>query len=753
MVRNCDAWVPVAFGFLPDKQLVSYENFLLLVLVACQRHGIRINLKKVYADYEINIHKGFKMVANWIKVRGCYFHFTQKIWREVQSKKFIGHYANDSGFRKFVRCIVGLPFLPIKEIQEAVDKLREVELEDTDQINFQKEMLEYIERFWINGPFPPSVWSCWPRQRFNTNNHHEAYNSRLNKMLNCFHPNPWILLMTIVKELNKAEDDMDSLTRAQRMPRTTRRKYKNLMECRKRLKTNYRQKKISQMKYLAEIGAMSLKSFDTKSKTTVKSVNHSKVQKAKSLSHKNQSINLSINETDTTVDVMDESVCEEVDSSATEDELTDTEDQIHNLPSDVTFTVSVDDIPTNEESIDVNHQEIQSVTCNVTITSDVTLADVDEIMIIETDVPKKPSLSGKKCPRCKTGFKSSPYFDCSKCSSKTHTRCTKKGTLQNKFICKNCEDDSNYEGSDEEAHEVSTSKFNTEKGYKNLDQQLKKLKFRRSPTQIRTIGDGNCGPRSALDQILHNNSKIKFKPDDFHGLRCWVIQMVQCLIISGQMCWQYGDSFTYENWAKKMSQSGQFVDQIWWQGLAKASGSDLIFIPTLPKNAHHKSLFTWVRGGPNINNMDTSGPNEPLFIGYLEDTVYISPHFQSIAPENIHQKNPILDILRLEGGFCFEPLSNVFEVSNFRSEDQRESTRIEDEHENLSNDRLENLSTEPSVLQVTNGNTQEAMNIVNVLSVLKRKRKISGCKKAKKSRINLEQSSPVKTRLRSKINL
>ena len=117
------------------------------------------------------------------------------------------------------------------------------------------------------------------------------------------------------------------------------------------------------------------------------------------------------------------------------------------------------------------------------------------------------------------------------------------------FVCKNCEDVPNSEGSAKEAHEVSPSKLNTEKVYTNLDQQLKKFKFKRIPTQFRTIGDGHCGPRSALDQILHNNSKIIFKPDDFHGLRCWVVQMVQCLILSGQMCWQYGDSFTYENWA------------------------------------------------------------------------------------------------------------------------------------------------------------------------------------------------------------
>ena len=42
------------------------------------------------------------------------------------------------------------------------------------------------------------------------------------------------------------------------------------------------------------------------------------------------------------------------------------------------------------------------------------------------------------------------------------------------FVCKNCEDVPNSEGSAKEAHEVSPSKLNTEKVYTNLDQQLKK---------------------------------------------------------------------------------------------------------------------------------------------------------------------------------------------------------------------------------------------------------------------------------------
>ena len=145
------------------------------------------------------------------------------------------------------------------------------------------------------------------------------------------------------------------------------------------------------------------------------------------------------------------------------------------------------------------------------------------------------------------------------------------------------------------------TKLDLETGYRKLDERL------RNPSQLRTIGDGDCGPRSVLDQLMNGRTKVNFKDDDFLGVKCWVVRMMELQIMAGQIHWPYDDeqAMSYENWAERMKRKGEFVDNIWFQGLAKATGSDVIIIPTHAESADFKSLFTWIRGGPTLNNKDT----------------------------------------------------------------------------------------------------------------------------------------------------
>ena len=56
------------------------------------------------------------------------------------------------------------------------------------------------------------------------------------------------------------------------------------------------------------------------------------------------------------------------------------------------------------------------------------------------------------------------------------------------FVCRNCEDVPNSEGSAKEAHEVSPSKLNTEKVYTNLDQQLKNFNLKEFQHNLEQLG-------------------------------------------------------------------------------------------------------------------------------------------------------------------------------------------------------------------------------------------------------------------------
>ena len=84
MLCNYDGtWIPIAFGWLPDKSLLSYQIFLMLVMECFLAHSAEIQvhfgrsalkMKKVKMDFELNIIKAFGVL---FKIKGCLFHFSQ----------------------------------------------------------------------------------------------------------------------------------------------------------------------------------------------------------------------------------------------------------------------------------------------------------------------------------------------------------------------------------------------------------------------------------------------------------------------------------------------------------------------------------------------------------------------------------------------------------------------------------------------------------------------------------------------------
>ena len=76
-------WIPICFGWLPDKSLLSYQLFVVLIMEAFIAHSAEIQsifgksklkLKKVKMDFELNIIKAFDSL---FKISGFLFHFSQ----------------------------------------------------------------------------------------------------------------------------------------------------------------------------------------------------------------------------------------------------------------------------------------------------------------------------------------------------------------------------------------------------------------------------------------------------------------------------------------------------------------------------------------------------------------------------------------------------------------------------------------------------------------------------------------------------
>ena len=173
-----------AFGWLPDKKPISYFTFIVLVLLAFKEKENEIleiygkselKLRKIKCDYEVAIHKGLDMFT----LSGCYFHFSQAIWRKVMMSGLYVAYMQDKQFNRFVRMVMALAFLPINRLEPALDRLREYSFSLTSQhyekvTQFQPIFLDYFQATWISGSFPPALWNHHNKFKDLTNNQNEG---------------------------------------------------------------------------------------------------------------------------------------------------------------------------------------------------------------------------------------------------------------------------------------------------------------------------------------------------------------------------------------------------------------------------------------------------------------------------------------------------------------------------------------------------------------------------------------------------
>ena len=139
------------------------------------------------SDWEQAARNAFKTLFIGIKLQGCWFHYTQRIWKKVQKVNLATTYTNNGAFQNYLRCIMALPFLPPDEIQPTYEQIT------TQNLNLEKHQMDSVEKLklfvrrrWIN-PVLPEELSVW-HQKMATNNGAENYHGRLKSLIKCCKP-------------------------------------------------------------------------------------------------------------------------------------------------------------------------------------------------------------------------------------------------------------------------------------------------------------------------------------------------------------------------------------------------------------------------------------------------------------------------------------------------------------------------------------------------------------------------------------
>ena len=111
-----DGWrIPCAYGLLPGKREVLYSNLLQ------QLDDIAdISPDTVLTDYELGLRNAVRSIWPGATLRGCYFHFTQCLWRRFTQSDLVPEYqVPGSDVRKAFKMVGALPFVPLGDVEMA----------------------------------------------------------------------------------------------------------------------------------------------------------------------------------------------------------------------------------------------------------------------------------------------------------------------------------------------------------------------------------------------------------------------------------------------------------------------------------------------------------------------------------------------------------------------------------------------------------------------------------------------------------
>jgi hypothetical protein len=189
--------LPTAYCLMPNRMETTYIRLISMIKSASIRAGVRFAPSSVQVDYEQAVIRAIEDELPETRIRGCYFHFAQSLWRKIQELGLEKLYRTDDSVRMFVRRIVALSFLPVNAITVIWTLLC---ARAPRQFTGIPEYILYAEQTWISGNalFPKQIWNQYDNMGPRTNNHLEGFHAKLNRRFSCAHPNIFKLILVLM---------------------------------------------------------------------------------------------------------------------------------------------------------------------------------------------------------------------------------------------------------------------------------------------------------------------------------------------------------------------------------------------------------------------------------------------------------------------------------------------------------------------------------------------------------------------------
>ena len=186
---------PLVFALLPNKTQRTYTIFFTLLKDTIAERDFVLNPETVMLDFEVAARNAVTEVFPMSTLLGCFFHFTQCIWKKAQSCGLAVQYRQDPQTQKLVRRAAVLPLVPAQQ----VDNVWLNALADNDDNSIQTtKFKDYVTEIWVEGNI--QGWNQFDNDGARTTNHIEGWHSKVNKACQRSHPNIFVMVKLLQKE-------------------------------------------------------------------------------------------------------------------------------------------------------------------------------------------------------------------------------------------------------------------------------------------------------------------------------------------------------------------------------------------------------------------------------------------------------------------------------------------------------------------------------------------------------------------------
>ncbi|RNA23729.1 Ragulator complex LAMTOR3 [Brachionus plicatilis] len=162
--------VPCVFILLSNKTKKTYRKVFSILKDIALKQNIILKPKSIMADFEEASTLAAEFHFPGIKVKGCWFHFRQAIFRRAIRLGLKQHY-HKTEYKDFVSMLGGLALLPIDKVKEGYEIINSFMPDDPKC----KQLYTYFEEQWLKNT-KIETWNQF-ESNVRTNNRIEGFHS------------------------------------------------------------------------------------------------------------------------------------------------------------------------------------------------------------------------------------------------------------------------------------------------------------------------------------------------------------------------------------------------------------------------------------------------------------------------------------------------------------------------------------------------------------------------------------------------